>query len=158
MTSGRSRGSHSGAERAGKNINAHSSSQGKHSRAFQAPSTGGRVQVSPMSYVQEQPSSEHSVKWMHKQRTILRTIPTFLPFPSAAMEIWALRPSRSDCLLPLNHPSTPTTQRPSCDQPPLIPRSQKQNTPYHHRQQTAPTVHTRAWVGMVWHLIPLMKS
>lgn len=67
-------------------------------------------------------------------------------------------PARSDCLLPLNHPSTPTTQRPSCDQPPLIPRSQKQNTPYHRRQQTAPTVHTRAWVGMVWHLIPCYQS
>lgn len=111
-----------------------------------------------MSYLQEQPSSECSVRWMDKQRTILRTIPTFPPFPSAAMEIWALRPSHSDCLLPLNHPSTPTTQRPSCDQPPLIPRSQKQNTPYHNRQQTVPTVHTRAWMGMVWHLIPCYSS
>lgn len=50
------------------------------------------------------------------------------------MEIWALGPARSDCSLPVNQPSTPTAQRPSCDQPPLIPRSQKQNTPCHHRQ------------------------
>lgn len=89
----------------------------KHSNWKQGPGT-------PMSYVQGQPSSLRALDTTDKQRTVLRPIPTF---PSAAMEIWALRPARSDCLLPLSHPSTPTTQRPSCDQPPLIPRSQKQN-------------------------------
>lgn len=126
-----------------------------------APAKGNILGLSKHSNWKQGPGIPHDIcskavffgalNNMDKQRTVLRTIPTF---PSAAMEIWVLRPAHSDCLLPLNHPSTPTTQRPSCDQPPLIPRSQKQNTPYHRRQQTAPTVHTRAWVAMVWHLIP----
>lgn len=130
-----------------------------------APAKGNILGLSKHSNWKQGPGIPH-VTWaraaffrafdeLDKQRTILRTIPTF---PSAAMEIWALRPARCDCLLPLNHPSTPTTQRPSCDQPPLIPRSQKQNTPCHRRQQTAPTVHPRAWVGMVQHLTPCYSS
>lgn len=95
---------------------------------------------------EEQSSSEHTTD-QHQGR-VQPSLPS-LPWP---LEVWVQSPDSSDCLLPLTHSSTPTAQRPSCDQPPLIPRSQQQSTPYHHRQQTAPTVH-RDQVGMVLHLI-----
>lgn len=106
-----------------------------------APAKGNTLGLSKHSNWKRGPGIPHDIcaraaffrtlDEMDNQRAVLRTIPTF---PSATMEIWALRPARSDCSLPLSHPSTPTTQRASCDQPPLIPRSQKQNTPYHRRQ------------------------